>query len=282
MLARIYLNTLLTASNKYDIQFACSDLLYQVKQNKEAFDLLKTKENEIIQGLEDKNRHRRLACISLLKILGKVPLSGIDKLITLVRHPNFHEYYNASEALLKIASIYNENPTVIDTLTQSIRELENEITIIPDTEVRQLKRNKEAVKRLITLKAKLLQEKETGWQNMQQILLAISNWVNSNADWIDTIFIYGSRLVGTYHKNSDLDLAVMLVDKKAKTQQWQTLSSKIEQELSAIIPHRLDIQWFQSSYINPGIYEGLSKGCTAIRKHEWIGQFQNSKGFKEL
>ena len=74
-------------------------------------------------------------------------------------------------------------------------------------------------------------------------LRAIQDWA-AKEEFIDAIYLFGSRLRGNAHEGSDLDLAILLStkpDPNPERPYWMSNHERVEQELNGLVPVKVHV-----------------------------------------
>lgn len=92
---------------------------------------------------------------------------------------------------------------------------------------------------------------------MEQIVASLREWATGKR-LISHVYIFGSRVKGTFKPDSDIDIAIKIQFEDADTAfaHWVASSNIWQTELSAIIAFPVDLQWFHSA-ATPTIVCGL-------------------------
>ncbi len=270
-----YLKIILTSPNKYDVQFASSSLKFSLKSevNLEAF---QNEEEQLTANLNSTNRHRRIACTSLMMFISKANEKSIQKLLDNACSKQYDIYTLACNSLYQIAKSYQTDPKVENAIKVRIEFLTKEISSEGYSS------NKERINRLKELIQKIIEKRASGWMDIEDIQYDLMLYGQEKKHWLHTIFIYGSRYHNTHNKESDIDIAIRFFESISE-EEWKEYLPILEDDLIKIIPYDLDIQLFNSSTENPGVYEGLSKGCMAfIHSGGTMTNYHQNKEFKKL
>ena len=269
-----YLKTILTSPNKYDIEYASIDLRISLK-SKVALKAFKGEEEHLISGLNSSNRHRRIACTSLMMFIEKANEQSIQKLLDNACYWKQRIYWNACNSLYRIAKSYQVDTKVEKATKERIELLRKKI--LPKE-----KSNKEIIIRLEHLIHKISKKRAQGWMDLEDFQYNFSMYGQKKKDWLHTIFVYGSRYHDTHNKKSDMDIAVRFFEPISE-ELWKEYLPILVKDFKKFIPYPLDIQLFNSSVENPGVYEGLSKGCQAyIHSGSLNSNYHYNEEFKKL
>lgn len=80
---------------------------------------------------------------------------------------------------------------------------------------------------------------------IEQAARIVSEWCKGKR-FIRRAYFFGSRVKGTQRPGSDLDIAIALMpslDESGGLSTWMTQSDKWREELSALLPYKVQIEW---------------------------------------
>ena len=90
---------------------------------------------------------------------------------------------------------------------------------------------------------------------------ALRTWAESK-DCVTKLYLFGSRYRGDADEGSDIDLAVEI--RNGDFTAWAFVVKELEQSLSAIVPYKLDLQWYGGMEETPTIHCALTVGSRVI------------------
>lgn len=74
----------------------------------------------------------------------------------------------------------------------------------------------------------------------------VRHWASTKV-LIETVYLFGSRYQGSYHPDSDIDIAIKLIknlDESEGLATWIHKNEKWRNELSHLLPFEVDLQWY--------------------------------------
>lgn len=77
---------------------------------------------------------------------------------------------------------------------------------------------------------------------------------------VSAAYLFGSRLKGTHRKDSDLDVAVKLLNPKGRPGDfcdWAELADELRRSLAERLPVALDLTQYENSQETPTVHAGL-------------------------
>lgn len=259
------LHIIFNSVNRYDLEFAVDNIQALVKQDLSQLKTLVQAAPALIASLQQPVKARRRASLKLLHLLTSLPDSSI---LPLLEYACLHERNlsgSANSLLLKMAA-------------QDAQAVKKAIALL--TSKLKKKENPSIVERLHRLDTEIDDRDERGWVRGHELEMILTQWFRKNADLIELVLFYGSRFSDTYHKNSDLDVAIVLKDNSISDTHWLQLATVLQTELSQKTAYTIDLQWFQNATTNPAIYDGLAKGCLLISAKQVNLNFHLTETFK--
>ena len=94
---------------------------------------------------------------------------------------------------------------------------------------------------------------------------AIRNWASGNS-LIEKVYLYGSALKGNFHKDSDLDIAVVINRKKGdanKKTTWLCEAHKWRAQLRPLLKMKLHLERYDRME-TPTVHDGIQSGSFLI------------------
>jgi len=76
---------------------------------------------------------------------------------------------------------------------------------------------------------------------------------------ISKVHIFGSRVSGKNRKESDIDIAIELIEKFDNLAYWIQVSNDFGKSLSSLLPYEVDLQWYGGKSQTPTIDKALKK-----------------------
>ena len=114
-----------------------------------------------------------------------------------------------------------------------------------------------------------LEKEKTQLFDLQDTAHLVAEWASKKPQ-IQKVQFFGSRVKGTYHEKSDLDVAITLVknlDESGGLSTWFRYDKKWIEELNAMFPFAVDAQWEAGQETNI-IQYGLKEASYLVYEKE--------------
>jgi predicted nucleotidyltransferase len=110
------------------------------------------------------------------------------------------------------------------------------------------------------------EKRRGGWQNMQEIILTVTNWASEKSPPIKVVYLFGSRVRKDFTPESDLDIAIKLQLPAGDDERefWIRNVDAWCQELEQRLPYKIDLHWLKDAEQTPEILRGVRQGCLYI------------------
>ncbi len=106
----------------------------------------------------------------------------------------------------------------------------------------------------------------------ENLLFLLINWACSKPQ-VKTIFLYGSRVKGTFEDSSDLDIAIELdlntIDYNNVTDAstfWCITKGRWSSEVEGFLPYKIHLEWLHSS--TPTVQKAVSEKSILVYQKE--------------
>lgn len=104
---------------------------------------------------------------------------------------------------------------------------------------------------------------QTGIDSMSR---AVAKWAKSEA-LVRKAYLFGSRVKGAYHPNSDLDVAIELLalpGEEDPSITWQREGQRLKASIAGVVPVFIDLNWYGDADQTACIHAGLQAGHLVV------------------
>jgi predicted nucleotidyltransferase len=101
---------------------------------------------------------------------------------------------------------------------------------------------------------------------LDELALAVEGWAESEP-LVRKVYLFGSRVRGTYRPDSDLDVAIELLtlpDEDDPGTTWQREAKRLRASIAGAAPVAIDLLWYGGAIESPCVHEGLQAGSLTI------------------
>lgn len=102
--------------------------------------------------------------------------------------------------------------------------------------------------------------------SIEELEAIVRNWAASHPR-VSAAYLFGSRVKGTHRDNSDLDVAVELLNPKGRHGNfcdWAELADELRQSLGTLLPVMLDLTQYESAQETSVVHRGLSESSMLV------------------
>lgn len=102
--------------------------------------------------------------------------------------------------------------------------------------------------------------------NIDELGEIVCRWAATHPR-VSAAYLFGSRVKGTHREDSDLDVAVELLNPKGLPGNfcdWANLADELRESLSVLLPVKLDLTQYENSQDTPIVHGALSSGSVLV------------------
>lgn len=98
------------------------------------------------------------------------------------------------------------------------------------------------------------------------VIPIVRTWAASQPR-VSAVYLFGSRVTGNHRADSDLDVAVTLLNRKEMPgdfRDWAELASQLRGSLAPLLPFPLDLTHYENTDETPVVHQGLLAGSRLV------------------
>ncbi|PLV12579.1 hypothetical protein CXG53_25205 [Pseudomonas guariconensis] len=95
---------------------------------------------------------------------------------------------------------------------------------------------------------------------------AVANWA-STEPLIQKVYLFGSRVRGDHHPDSDLDVAVEIFTLQGDSDPfttWTCEAQRLKSSIASIVPVPIDLEWYGGEVETPRLHQALAHSSVVV------------------